>query len=161
MDDTVRRALRPAPVGGQLPRLTIVLETGAQKTAQPVVQGRILDRSDRLHASVEIALHPVCRANIELLGAAISKVEQARMLKESPDDADDADVVAHPRNAWAQAADAAHDELDVDTGARGAIQRFDRFRIDERVHLRDDARSSAGARVLGFAIDQIEETRPH
>ena len=43
-----------------------------------------------------------------------------------------------PGQAAAQAADAAHDQVDLHAGLRGAIQRVDDLRIDERVHLGDD-----------------------
>ena len=37
--------------------------------------------------------------------------------------ADDADPVAHPGDAGTQAADAAHDQIDLDAGLRRAIER--------------------------------------
>ena len=83
------------------------------------------------------------------------------MLEEAADDADHADAIAHAGDARAQAADAAHDEIDLHAGLRRAIERIDHLGIDERVHLRDDARRPARARVLGFALDQLEEPLAH
>ena len=40
-----------------------------------------------------------------------------------------------PGEARAQAADAAHDEVDLDAGLRRAVQRVDHLGVDERVHL--------------------------
>ena len=56
----------------------------------------------------------------------------------------DANALAHARDARAQAADAAHDEVDLDAGLRRAIERVDHLGVDERVHLADDARRPAG-----------------
>ena len=44
---------------------------------------------------------------------------------------------------------------------RGAVQRLDRLRLDQRVHLGDDARRAPGARVLGLARDLGEHHLVH
>src|SRR5439155_3969554 len=105
MDDAVRRALRPATVRAELPRLTIVVETGTQQAAQADVKRRILHGSHRLDPAVEIALHPVRRANVELLGPSIGEAEHSRVLEKASDDADDANSVAQHPHAGPQAAD--------------------------------------------------------
>ena len=47
VNDAIGCALRPAAVGPELPRLTIVLEASAQQATEPVVQRRVLDRVHR------------------------------------------------------------------------------------------------------------------
>ena len=48
-----------------------------------------------------------------------------------------------PRNAGTQRADAAHDQVDLHARHRRVIQRLDDLRLDQRVHLGDDARRLA------------------
>ncbi len=60
-------------------------------------------------------------------------------------------------NAGAQAADAAHEERDRHAGLRRAVERLDDVGVDERVHLRDDARRPPCARVVGLALDEPED----
>ena len=64
-----------------------------------------------------------------------------------------------PGDPGTQTADAAHDQVDLDAGLRCAIERVDHLGVDERVHLADDSRLAAGARVLGLARDQLDEPR--
>ena len=49
-----------------------------------------------------------------------------------------------PGTPGAQRADAAHDEVDLDAGLRRLVERGDRLRFEQRVHLGDDRRLLAG-----------------
>ena len=92
---------------------------------------------------------------VDLALAAVLEAEDARVLEEAVDDAGDPDVVADARDAGAEAADAAHDEVDLHARLRGAVERLDDRRVDERVHLGDDAsacRPSAASRSMRAII---------
>src|SRR5678816_354937 len=118
----VRLALVPTAVGVEIPRLAVVLEIRREQGADSLVQPRVLHRRDGLHSSIEVARHPVGRADIELFVAAVGEVPQPRMLEETADDADDANAIADIGNARTEAADAAHDQIDCDARLRGAIE---------------------------------------
>jgi hypothetical protein len=58
-----------------------------------------------------------------------------------------------PLTPGPQGADAAHDQVDGDAGLRGLVERLDDLRLEQRVHLGDDAHALAGAGVGGFGAD--------
>ena len=91
-----------APVGHRAPRLDVVLQGDAQDLVDhPVAQPLVLDREHDLDPALEVARHPVGRRQVDLALAAVAEVEDARVLEEPIDDADDADVVAGARDARA------------------------------------------------------------
>ena len=112
--------------------------------AEAFAQGRGFDGGDGFDAPVEVAVHPVGGADEEFLVAAVEEMIDAGMLEESAEDADDADVFGQSRDAGAQAAEAADDEVDFHAGLRGGVERLDDFRVLEGVHLGDDAGFAAG-----------------
>src|SRR4051812_49292831 len=69
----VRGDHRPRPwlplnvgaVRTQVPRLTVVAKVRLEQGADARVQVPILDRSDNLHATVEVSRHPVGRAKVQ------------------------------------------------------------------------------------------------
>jgi hypothetical protein len=69
----------------------------------------VLDGHDDFHASVKITHHPIRAAEKDLFFPTISEIEDAAVLKESPDDATDGDVLGEPGDAGPQHAHAAHD----------------------------------------------------
>jgi hypothetical protein len=58
-------------------------------------------------------------------------------------------------------AGAAHDEVDLHSGARSLVQRLADLRVLERVHLRDDAPLGAAAGQLDLGLDQLQEPPAH
>ena len=83
---------------------------------QARVERHVVDGCNSFHAAIEIARHPVGRAEKKLVVTAIRKVKKSRVLEEPPDDAHHSDAIAHPRNTRPQTADAAYDEVDLDAG---------------------------------------------
>ena len=79
------------------------------------------------------------------------------MLEEAPEDRAHADILGDSWDAGPERADAAHDQVDLDPGVRGLVERLDDARLDQRVHLGDDPRRPAGEGVLGLARDAREE----
>ena len=69
------------------------------------------------------------------------------VLEEAAEDRAHADVLREARHARPQRAGAAHDQVDLHAGLRRRVQRADHVLLDQRVHLRDDARRLAFARV--------------
>ena len=116
----------------------------------------ILDRHHDLDAAMEVARHPVRARDVDLVLAGVREVEDAPVLEVAIDDRAHLDVVAHAGHLRAQAADAADDERDRHARLRRAVERLDDVLVDERVHLRDDARRPPLPRVLGLARDEPE-----
>ena len=79
------------------------------------------------------------------------------MFQEAPDNGAHADIVGHAGNAGLQCAHAAHDEVDLDPGGGGLVERRDRRRLEQRVHLGDDAALLAVLGVLHFVLDRAQD----
>ena len=77
------------------------------------------------------------------------------MLEVATDDRAHANRLRQPFYAGPQAADTAHDQIDLRSGCGGGVERVDDLRIDEAVHLHDDAAVLRGR----FLADQLEEPR--
>ena len=79
------------------------------------------------------------------------------MLQEPADDALDADIVGHAGDAGAQAANAAHDQIDLHPGLGSAIERVDNRPVDQRVQLGPDLRRLSGPGVGDFGLDMAQQ----
>ena len=84
----------------------------------------------------------------------VAEPEDARVLEVAAEHRAHADALGEPRHAGPQAADAAHDQVDLGARARRRVERVDRGGIGEAVHLRDDA--PARPRL---ALDPIEQAQ--
>ncbi len=109
---------------------------------------RIAHREDHLAALEEVARHPVGRAEIDFVVAAVGEVEDARVLQEAADDGAHADAFRQAFDAGPQDAEAANDQVDLDSRLRGLVERLDDRGLEQGVHLGDDVRGAAGLRVL-------------
>lgn len=89
--------------------------------------------------------------------AGVLEAEDPRVLEVVVDDGDDADVLGETAQLGAQAADAAHDQVNPHARRAGRIQLLDELGVGEAVHLRDDTAPPAGARMLGFPADALDE----
>ena len=131
-------------VGAQIPALRLILEIGDHDLVQHLLMhGRIVDRNQGLDAAVEVARHPVRRGDVDLglrrrQSMTRAEADDAAMLEEAADDALYPDVLGQAGHARPQAADAAHDELDLHARLAGAVERVDHARIDQRVELGPD-----------------------
>ena len=77
------------------------------------------------------------------------------MLEVAAEDRAHPDVLAQPRHPGAQAADAAHDQVDLHAGGAGLVQRLDQLGIAERVQLGGDPALGAERRLVLDEIDQL------
>ena len=116
----------------------------------------------RLDAAVEVALHQVGGGDVDTrLGVrqamAVAEGVDAAVLEEAADDRLDADVVRQARHSRPQAADAAHDEVDLHAGLAGVVERVDDDRVDQRVALHPDRGRLAGLGVRDLLGDVVEE----
>src|SRR5215471_4180958 len=136
-----RGAVRQEP-----PALLVVLEIGHHDLVEHLgVHGRVEHGAEHLDATIEVARHEVGGGDVHsCLGVrqrvAGSEAIDAPVLEEAADDRLDANAVGKPRSAWAQAADSAYNEIDLDAGARGGVERVDDLRVDQRIHLHPDRR---------------------
>src|SRR5678810_21885 len=113
----------------QIPCVPVVPETSLEKRPQRWMQRGILDGSDCFHTAIEIARHPVGRAKVILLVAAVCEIKRARMLEKSSHNADHANAVAHSAHARAQTADSTNYQIDLNAGLRRLVQGLDHIRI--------------------------------
>src|SRR5690606_34190572 len=108
-----------------------------------------------LHATIQVTLQPVGAGQENLLLAPGQEVVDPAVFQEAADDRAHMDVVGDTGNARAQAAHAAHDQVDAHPGLAGLVQRLDHLRVGQRVDLDDDVRRLALAGRLGFPGDQV------
>src|SRR5437660_6634955 len=117
-----------------------------------VAQQRILKREQDFHALMQIARHPIGAAEVDLRLAAVLEVKDSAVLKEPPHDAAHADAVAGATNSRPQRAYATHEQIDVHSCLRSAVERLDNIVVDEGVDFDDDARLTPLAGVLGLPL---------
>ena len=83
------------------------------------------------------------------------------MLEEATEHRVHPDVLREPGHAGAQGADAAHPDVDLDAGTRGAIEPVNDPLVDDRVDLEADvARARLGPLGLDLPADPLEQTGP-
>src|SRR6202040_1924219 len=114
-----------------------------------IAQQRVLKREQDFHALVQIARHPVGAAEIDLRLAAVLEVKDSAVLKKSAHDTAHADAVADATNPRPQRAYAAHEQIDVHSCLRSAVERLDNIFVDQGVDLDDDARRTTLSSMLG------------
>src|SRR5437879_1778103 len=78
------------------------------------------------------------------------------VFEQSPDNAPHPDIVRKPLDAGPQRANAAHDEIDLDTRLRSLVKGIDQLWIGEAVHLGDYSCRASMPGMLGLATDQFE-----
>ena len=78
------------------------------------------------------------------------------MFEETPDNAHHANAIAHPAEPRQQAANSPDDQVHFDPRLRRAVQRRNDLRIDQRIHLRNNAPTTPGGRVRRFAVDELQ-----
>src|SRR6185436_202708 len=106
---------RVTPVGAERPRLDTVTPHGPEDLVHQAPFQRIVeDRVHDLDAATEVSRHPVGARAVDLFGSAVLETKDARVLEEAVDDGVDSDALAHACNARSEAADAAHQEIDLD-----------------------------------------------
>src|SRR5689334_20557238 len=110
--------LAPGAVGLERPCELVVGEVDGENLVEPGAQARIGDAQHRFDATVEVAGHHVGRSDdvLGLVRARRPEPQNARMLEVAPDDRPNPDVVREAGHSGTQAADAAHDEVDLRAG---------------------------------------------
>src|SRR5580698_1021052 len=81
----------------------------------------------------------------------------AGMFEKATDDRFDLDRIGKAGHAGAQAADAAHDELDLHSGPARAVKGINDLGIDKRVAFAPDSRRAALSRMADFFLDIVEK----
>src|SRR5581483_2814441 len=93
-DDALIVAVQQQP-----PSLDIVAQADIQHLfLEVVLQSRVFDGHENFDAAIQVALHPVGAADVDVFGAAVFEIDDAAMLKKASDDADDFDLFREPRH---------------------------------------------------------------
>src|SRR5262249_39046266 len=139
------------PIGEHATGLHVVREVLCQDlVANTAAQLSIFDRENQLDSPVEIARHQVGAAGMNLLIAAVTKIKNPAVLEKAANHARYTDCFAHARNARAQAADPADEQVDLHSGLRGAVEQADHAWIHQRIHLEDQA--AIAVHVMAFDL---------
>jgi hypothetical protein len=97
------------------------------------------NREDHFNAAVKIAGHQIGAAEENEWIPPIGEDIDAAMFEETVHDASDLDVFAQSRDAGAEAADPAYEELDGDSFLGAGVQRLNDLRVDEGVGFDKDS----------------------
>jgi hypothetical protein len=89
----------------------------------------------------------------------VAEAEDAAVFEEAADDGFDADVVGQTRHLRPQAADAAHDKVDLHAGPARFVKLVDHLGVHERVEFHPDLCRPASARVFRLGLDVTEDAR--
>ena len=117
----------------------------------------VFDWKNDLDASAQVAVHPVCASEPDFFLTAVGKVKYATVLEEASDDAVYANMFADAFNSGAQAANPAHDKVDLYAGLRSAVESSYNRLVHESVHLGYNRRRASSARVFNLSIDAFEQ----
>src|SRR5690606_11534293 len=90
-------------------------------------------------------------------GLAIAEAIDAAVFEEPPDHRFNPDIVRKTGNARPQAADAAHDQVDLHARLAGIVERIDDVWIDQRIHLEQDAGRLAFAGEFDLGRDIVQQ----
>src|SRR6266568_4237052 len=122
---------RRSAVRQELPALLVVLEIRHHDLVEHLlVHRRVEHRAQHLDAAIEVARHEVGGGNVDRGPRVRQRMTgpeaiDPAVLEEAADDRFDPDALGQSRHSRPQAADAAHDEVDLDAGARGGVERVD------------------------------------
>ena len=151
-----------APSACEIPRVDVVREVDVEAFVDDApAQFRVEDRKRDFDPAEQVAPHPVGRREPHVRLAAVLEIPDAMVLEEAAEDRAHADVLGRAGHARPQRARAAHDEVDLHPGLRRRLQRADHALLDQRVHLRLDARGPAFLRMLRLAADHLDDAPVH
>ena len=119
---------------------------------------RVKDRKDDFDPVIEVAPHHVGAAQVDaLIRRRVLEVENAAVFQKAPDNADHADILAQAGDTGAQAADPAHQQIDLHARLRRLVQLLDDQVFFKLVHLEDQAGGFACARGRDLVVDQRDQ----
>ena len=93
------------------------------------------------------------------MGQPVARAEanDAGVLEETSNDAFHADVVGKARHAGAQAADAAHDKINLNAGLACLVESVDDAGVDEGIELAPDVGRPARLGMGDFIVDMLQQ----
>jgi len=118
----------------QLARVNVVTQVGLEDfIAQILAQTSDRSRTDNLDAAIEIFGASSQRCLLKLFVGAIAKIEACGYVRETADQAANADVFPKARHTGTQHADPAHNQIDLNAGRRRFVQRLDNVCVGQAV----------------------------
>src|SRR5262249_14795735 len=112
--------IRLKPAGLSVIRESIIDDLSMQSTT---VIG-IFNRKQNLHTAIQIAMHEVGAAEIDLVVAAVFEQVNSGMLQKSTQNANNTDVLTQARHSRSKAADATNNQRDRYAGIGGVVKLF-------------------------------------
>src|SRR4030088_299719 len=101
---------------------------------------------------MQIARHPIGAAEVDLRLAAVLEIKDSAVFEKTAHDTAHADAFADATNPRPQRADAAHEQIDVHSCLRSAVERLDNVVVDQGVDLDNHARRTPLAGMLGLPL---------
>ena len=114
---------------------------------------------------LQVAIHPICTTDVEVavkrIGLTRAEPEDATVFEEPPHYRANLNVLTQPGHGRTQAAEAAHDEINLHPSFAGAVQRIHHAAIFKLIHLGNDPACTARGGNLRLAINQLKEALLH
>src|SRR6185295_12487017 len=127
-----------APVGPQTAGLHVVSQAHIQHFfLQMFPESWVLDGRNQLDAPVQVSLHPIRTANVDVFFASVKEIKDPAVLQESSDDTGHGDGVRQSRHSGPQRAHAANQQIYRNAFLRSFIQFANDLRVREAVDLGD------------------------
>ncbi len=120
----------------------------------------VADLDEGLDPAVQVAVHHVGAAEPDLGLAPVGEHEDPRVLQEASEDAADPDVLAQPRHARPDRADAAHPHVHRHARLGGPVEGVDQLLVDDRVELDLHERRPPGVVVRDLPVDAADQPVP-
>ena len=145
-------------IGEHLAGLYIVVEVERQHfVAQVPHYPVVFDGKEHFNPAIKVARHQIGATRENQFLAAVVEVIEPAVFQEAADDANDADVLAHSRDAWAQAAGSANQEINPHACYRSFVEQTNHSGVGQRIHFKNHVTVCRLCLVLDFALDQFFE----
>lgn len=142
------------------PGVGIVFEVGTEAFVdEPAAKCRIQHRKCDFNPSEKIAIHPICAGEKHPVVAVVEEIENPAVFEKASDDGADANMFREAGDPGSQGARSTDDQIDLDAGLRGLIQRANNLRFQQRIHLGDDVCRLALPGAVGFTRDPLQQRR--
>src|SRR5260221_1861531 len=150
-----------APIRQQFTRFRCISEFRHQQSiVDSHTQYGVFYWKERLDATIEVALHHICAAQENLFIATISKVVHPAMLKKTSNDTSHLNCLTQTIDTWTQATYAPYNQLDAHACLRGAIKCVNNFRVNQRIHLKDQVSIAMLAMQGDFSLNALQHALP-
>ena len=135
-------------------RLLIIFQFLKHHVLNAVHAVGILYRNHQFYTIIKVSRHPVSTANVQFFTAAIIKPEHTAMFKETPYQAANRNIIAHPWNSRNKHTDTTDNEFNLYPCLRSFIEFIHHTAVQQRIHLGNNMPIFPILNMLNFSVNQ-------